>query len=835
MLAACLLTAACGGGSGGTSASLLPPANGNVASPTITVAPIAPATVSYVNQQNGFEYRMGKTSPLEQAFADAGIAAAKVDRSAQAFVMDAPLLPTLPHGHLIMTLLAANGLREGENYSYLDVGTIRGGPNFTLVRERYLTTSANSITNMSFEPVFTSNPRYRGILPGSINDHSWVVAGTGNSYKPGPLHIPSDAITLAFNLAELEGTDAAAATGKFRYVYGLNAEQTGRHPRSNGCLRYEMYCIGAPFEFTIEYGGTVTVIAGTSYATPYVFAAMLAAWERLDTSATPAAVFAMADACTVDLGQKGPDADTGLGRLDIGCMAAATHRAGVSPLAPATVSYVNQQNGFEYRMGKTSPLEQAFADAGIAAAKVDRSSQAFVFDLTLTKPHGNQIMTILAANGLREGENYRYRQISSTMYFGNRPDFALVREQYRTTSADSITSMSFGPVFTSDAGHLGIDTSISDHSWVVAATGNRGQPGPLYAPSTVTISALAAQIEGTDTAAATGKLRYVYGLNAEQTGRHPRSNGCLRYEMYCIGASFEFTIEYGGTVTVIAGTSYATPYVFAAMLSAWERLDASATPATVFAMADACTVDLGPEGPDADTGLGRLDIGCMAAATHKAGSSSSSQETVDGFVQDLFASRLGHLYLPGATDARMPVNLVGDSLRGHYRPAPAVAGYRPDVPEIETWRPPGSAFGLAHGPPDEAGLNWRGKGLDAALTYRKSRDFFGGSGSGQFEFASVRNLRLLIAGQFADGRLRWQAWSKFAKLAENPAAVDSLHGREIGAAITGRLASGATTLVFEAWLAQFRGGRISLAGGGGFPIAAGKPRYGLGVQIRHLF
>ena len=46
-----------------------------------------------------------------------------------------------------------------------------------------------------------------------------------------------------------------------------------------------------------------------------------------DTSV--AKVFELADACAHDLGEVGADADTGLGRLDVGCMASRIYAASV--------------------------------------------------------------------------------------------------------------------------------------------------------------------------------------------------------------------------------------------------------------------------------------------------------------------------------------------------------------------------------------------------------------------------------------------------------------------------------------------------------------------------
>ena len=501
-----------------------------------------------------------------------------------------------------------------------------------------------------------------------------------------------------------------------------------------------------------------------------------------------------------------------------------------------TPSYVSLQNGFEYRPGKTSPLEQAFAEAKISASRVDRSSQAFVFDSGTT--HGSLIMTVLAANGLRAGEHYTFNSWGRT--FGGRPNYAIARRQYRATSADSIASMSFGPVFTNDPSIMGIDAKIDNHAWVVMAAGNKGVPAP-DAINTIGLTTITmrdrAIINGHLDAVKTGKLRFAYGLNNAQTGRHSGSSGCLGVEQYCIGAHFEVNIEYAGTVTLVEGTSNAAPYIFAAMIMAWERLDPSATPATVFALADNCTIDIGAPGFDAETGRGRLDIGCMAAATAKATGSTSTSETADGFIDDIFASRIGRLQLPGATDARMPVKLSGDSLRGDYRPAPAAGGifYQPDYAQLRFWPLPGSSWAIAHGRADEAGFSWSTTGLAAAVTYRRSQDFFGGSGSGWFDFASVRNLRLLLAGTLAEKRLRWQAWGRFAQIAEPTAAIDALHGHEIGAAVTGEVGSGAIRLQMRAHLARFAGGRISLTDGGSFPIEAGELDYGLALRIRHNF
>ena len=73
--------------------------------------------------------------------------------------------------------------------------------------------------------------------------------------------------------------------------------------------------------------------------------------------------------------------------------------------------------------------------------------------------------------------------------------------------------------------------------------------------------------------------------------------------------------------------AFVSTYGFAAYLLAWERMAADTSVARVFELADACAHDLGKVGADADTGLGRLDMGCMASRIYAAGVVVEEKET----------------------------------------------------------------------------------------------------------------------------------------------------------------------------------------------------------------
>ena len=72
-------------------------------------------------------------------------------------------------------------------------------------------------------------------------------------------------------------------------------------------------------------------------AAAYGYGIYLLAWERMPENTHISAIFAMGDRCTEDIGEAGPDTDTGLGRLDIGCIAKAVYQANLHP-ASATLS-----------------------------------------------------------------------------------------------------------------------------------------------------------------------------------------------------------------------------------------------------------------------------------------------------------------------------------------------------------------------------------------------------------------------------------------------------------------------------------------------------------------
>ena len=73
------------------------------------------------------------------------------------------------------------------------------------------------------------------------------------------------------------------------------------------------------------------------FETAYGFGVYNTAWERMPANTHISAIFAMGDRCTKDIGEAGPDAATGLGYLDVGCMAKEVYQVNLNPSA-ATLS-----------------------------------------------------------------------------------------------------------------------------------------------------------------------------------------------------------------------------------------------------------------------------------------------------------------------------------------------------------------------------------------------------------------------------------------------------------------------------------------------------------------
>ena len=364
-----------------------------------------------------------------------------------------------------------------------------------------------------------------------------------------------------------------------------------------------------------------------------------------------------------------------------------------------------------------------------------------------------------------------------------------------------------------------------------------------------------------DKALATGKVRLFYGLNSNQTGRDPLFLDCTDFEEYCIGVPHPYN-------------SY---YAFGVYLKAWERLPEQAHISAVFAIGDRCTEDLGTKGPDADTGLGRLDIGCVAYEVYKvnldsdsatltvaarlpssgknqsdaselldlqlqsapqsfSGASSvdpSQQQFFDDFAQDLF-SHLGSLWLPGGTDAGFAVGFPGDSFEGTYRPAHGKrTHYDFVVPSALYARSAGSIGLMGMASSGEVGIFTRIEGVDVSFSYARSEDFFGGSGSGDFSFDKVGNSRLMLHTQVLpegdEHTLGVGGWVRHAAVSGGRGRLlDDLRGVEYGLSMNyGWQGQGGLRVEATAYGARFAGGEVELAGGDRFAIGASDWKWGV--------
>ena len=471
-------------------------------------------------------------------------------------------------------------------------------------------------------------------------------------------------------------------------------------------------------------------------------------------------------------------------------------------------------------------------------------------------------------------------------------------DMYRTTSENSLINFVVNPVyldaqgkgnkeFMPHAAEVWIDPKhISKHGWIVSGLKSRFfEAVPWIDDDDVKDTH---HIEGYRQAVATGKVRLFYILNDEIN--------CQDIEEYCIGVPYAFDafdISIAATYDYFKynriqeqppareASDLAATYGYGVYLLAWERMPADTHISAIFAMGDKCTEDIGVPGPDANTGLGRLDIGCMASEVYKvrldptvatlsvaarkpsspvvsvvadgtglvsaAGSGwqqaqkdgPARQRFFDDFAQELF-SDLGSLRLPGSTDANLKVGFSGDSFQGRYRPARDVR------PHYQSSRPqPGYALvggnlgvmGIGDG---EIGIFARIEGLDVSFSYSRSKDFFGGAGSGQFEFDQVGNARLMLQKQLLseDDDHSWMlgSWIRHAVVVSGKGALlDNLKGSEYGASVRhdwkrGDELSFATT----AWVSRFAGGEVGLAGGS-FGIASSNWQWGIGMVGTYEF
>ncbi|MCY4324863.1 MAG: hypothetical protein OXC81_02415, partial [Betaproteobacteria bacterium] len=508
-------------------------------------------------------------------------------------------------------------------YTFLDIK----GPD-TSSRSAYLSTPENSLVNILSNPLYIASPSSSlgGLIisPDDIQDHGWILSDTGFDGNLDPIAGISSRGWLAGESDSVaQGYRNALATGKVRLFYGLNSDGMGRNSSANGCQWVEIYCIGTPYSLRISNAQGHSIDVEGAFVSTYGCAAYLMSWQRLPEDTHVSAVFAIGDRCTTDLGDTGIDAQTGRGRLDIGCMArevakinqdAASATLTVAPLA-------SKQETSNYDLTISN-----FADDGVfpggRATITSRQSSAYLIDAEWSTAAQNKLVTLGVASG-----SYTSLDTATHVYGGRTP--------YLRTSQNSLVYMDVIFPFGDNTGGTNIAVAVKpadlvDHGWLLLNTGlgenaNPGQTNPITALRTTstrlvlrTRTEMAARYRKV---VATGKARVFYGLDANETVRESRYNGCQEIESYCIGVprvdNIVARMQSGNANKNTIRQSYANAYAFAVYLKAWERLPAATHISAVFALADRCVEDLGAPGPDADTGMGRLDIGCMAGEVLK--------------------------------------------------------------------------------------------------------------------------------------------------------------------------------------------------------------------------
>ena len=514
--------------------------------------------------------------------------------------------------------------------------------------------------------------------------------------------------------------------------------------------------------------------------------------------------------------------------------------AAAAPVQPAAVVAAAQEScrgpacagggywdalaGHAYLQSAASPHQRAFAAFGIEHASANRSGNSYLLD---GGAHGREIVDLLGRIGLT-ADRYTYLQMQH--HDAEKFSVAEVTANYLGMSSADLVNFSFGFVYATDSDRRRSriqSGQIKDGAWIIHSTGNGSSQDPFASLSE-------ADRQGALAAAATGKVHFYYGLNAQLTGRHSSSNGCRNIAQHCIGAPYQFTVQSGtGQLLSLRGTSYSAPFGFATYLLTWERLPADTDIAAVFALAEACVEDIGAAGADADTGLGRLDIGCMADAASRTQQPSA---TMDDFAQDLLGSRLGELTLPGATDAGIRVGFAGDSFAGIYRPASATSAYQssfnPDLRQLAL----APSFGIIGAADGRLGAYWQvAERLQAQFSLAAGKDFFGGRGHGEFGFSCSRNASLALAGASQNGALRVQGWLQESRAGcISGALLDDLRGREAGLSVGYQRRFKDVRISARMWGSRFLGGRLSVAGERS-AIAAGAVDYGGGIRLSYSF
>ena len=922
------------------------------------------------------------------------------------------------------SLLESHPLEES-NYTVWKNNPYRVGRNYLEHQELYDDTLENSIVYFSRIPFFLSGSNARTVFfsgnnqniarvakglsinPKTMKDHGWIVSEAAYDIRnysiigkdrikndDGEYEVvvfapkKTDAVALS-NIDWLqgeykkhleEGYRQAAATGKLRLFYDLRIDKEGRVESflnnwgSTGCKGFENYCIGVPYRVIENSIEASYLWLDSSYlGVAHAFGIYLMAWERMPAQTHISAVFAMGDRCTKDIGEKGPDAATGLGYLDVGCIVQEVYQVNQNPAA-ATLSVaarlpssaaqasvalsVSSEGDSEEALPVTVAVKpaptvtvtvavkptpattvvsttslkkiqwrttQEYAKNFVSLTVVNsRAKNAFVIFYYYMFDDSNRFIRtpvgfgqhgfsrhedaktvleedmrlvshsefLLRHTSSWEESNYTVWESESRMHsrsygknyqnsYNNTPENSIVyfpREAFFLSGSDART------VFFADsdrdlaqaAEHIAIDPkTMQDHGWIVSAAaydlratltiGNGIEKVALADSNWLQGEYKKHLEEGYRQAAATGKLRLFYDLKIDKEGRVESFlnnwglNGCSGFESYCIGVPYRIARD--KEWFYLDSSHLATAHAFGIYLMAWERMPAETHMSAVFAMGDRCTKDIGEKGPDAATGLGYLDVGCMVREVYQVNlnpsaatlsvavrlpSSSTAQASVtlsvsseggsqvqaqsassdtdpnrqhffDDFAQELF-SDLGSLSLPGNTDASVEAGFPGDSFLGRYRPTNNLQ------PHYHSYLPqPGYALvggklgvmGIGDG---ELGIFTKIEGIDVSFSYRRSEDFFGGSGSGQFAFNKVGNTRLMMQRQLlplsSEQGLLASGWVRQARVTGGQGTLlDELRGREYGASLRYDWQStDGVSVSATAWTSRFAGGEIGLAG-----------------------
>ena len=816
-------------------------------------------------------------SPQQQAFAAVSLTVRQADRSDDAFVLDSE-----DHGEDIMSLVGAIGIEEGTNYTYMELlsprenavdGADAGG------HYLYFLSSSDFINaSWSFIPLEKKD----------VENGPWILNAIGND---GQLDAFGTAITVFTPLAD---------TGKIHFYYGLDSSLNGRYSQSNGCQNVERHCFGAPYIFNVEG----SVIGGTSFATPFAFATYLLAWEQMPANTHISAVFDLARSCVEDIGSNGADAQTGMGRLDIGCMA---HRATQVPSCHPGHVLVSIQIAtcarFSYwsdmrPLALQSPagesiIERAFRDVILADQKVDRSANTHVLFLS-----NNRQFRLLEQMGITATVNYTSRNVVTfddvtTQYINRRPEDLFV-----LLLGDASRFFTSNPLLFLPGDRRINANTVGSRARIITALSSSTDPSAVHLDTRDGLagrfsSGTPQQIDslkvGLTVAADSGRVHFMYALNDDLDGRHETSDGCQEIENYCIGVPYRYWTGSEVTVSIDKDPPNCDPNVdvnsgltgscisvtrstvrlfkffnsnyigahfgFASYLMAWERMPQTVTVADLFDVVRDCVEDIGADGADAQTGLGRLNIGCLAFEAYKKNNptavlstvvieSASTSQTqlelsayMDDFAQGLFANQLGSMSLPGPADARLQVGFAGDSFAGGYRPVQKQAVYGSDPP-VPRHAPLTERFGLLASGAQVGGYYQIAPRMQAGVLAGRSDSFFGGTGRGQFEFSCSTDLRLLASTRLrpdADSVLGINGWLGRSRAGcISGQLLDSLAGSEAGLAAVYRRQIGAWRLQAQAWASRFVGGELQVAGQR-FAIGSGAATYGGRLQFSYSF